>query len=298
MKASPSRASRRPAPSGRPRSNVFSRSSDIAAERLLELLHAEAAEAAAGRLRLFSEYVFRLTPPDHMTPVIEALEAVERGELRRLLVILPPGHTKSTYVSLVFPAWFIGRHPDAHLIGVSTTDRLATTFGETVRTVIEQSPEFARVFPEVRPDFDRGWSKDGFFVTRPWAPFDKDPTGFYAGAGGSVIGRRADGIVADDLIDLPEARSETLLEARKTWFRQVTRTRLKPKGWIVVAGTLWVEDDIVDSLDKAGEYVTIRMRARSEGRQVHASVSIPDAVSWRPAGARIAGQLTAGRARR
>lgn len=252
--------------------------------RELEIEAELAARASRESLPAFSELVFGLTPPLHIRPLIEALEAVEARAINRLLVILPPGHAKSTYCSIVFPAWYVGRHRDQHLIGISTTDKLAGTFGDTVREVIETSNDYRHVFPDAEPDYERGWSQDGFFVRRPWAPFDKDPTGVYVGAGGSIIGRRADGLLIDDPIDEPVARSETLLEQRKTWLKRSSRSRLKPGAFIVCSGTLWVEDDVVDSYEKSGDFVTIRMQARSASNLVYAEVTIPESVEWRPTG--------------
>lgn len=243
-----------------------------------------AVRASRESLPAFSVLVFGLTPPDHMKPVTEALQAIDAGEISRLLIILPPGHAKSSYVSIVFPAWYLGRHREQHIVGISTTDKLAGTYGETVRAMIETSDEYEAVFPAARPDYDRGWSQDGFYLTRPWAPFDKDPSGYYVGAGGSLIGKRADGLIIDDPLDEQVARSETLLEQRRTWIKRTAFSRLKPRGWAVVAGTLWVEGDVVDSLRESGNYVTIVEIARSPGKQVFASVDIPSGVSWRPSG--------------
>jgi hypothetical protein len=229
--------------------------------RELEVERELAARASRDDLRTFSNFVFGLDFPVHLSPVIEALEAIEAGQIRRLLVILPPGHAKSTLCSIAFPAWMIGRHRDQHFIGISTTDKLAGAFGDTVRDVIEGSENYRVTFPEARPDYARGWSQDGFYVTRPWAPFDKDPTGYYVGAGGSIIGKRADGLLIDDPIDEQVARSETMLEQRKTWLKRSATSRLKPGGWIV-----------------------LRMRAESASRLVYADVTIPESVEWRPTG--------------
>lgn len=217
-------------------------------------------------------------------PMVEGLEAVERGEIRRLLLIMPPGHTKSTYASIVFPTWYIGRHRAEHLLGIGQTDKLSKLFGETVRTVIAGAERFEMCFPNVRPDYERGWSQDGFYVTRPRAFFDKDATGFYAGAGGPVIGRRAEGIVIDDPIDQAVARSETELTNRKQWLKQTVFSRLKPKGWAVASGTVWVEDDVMDAYSKSGDWTEIRVKALSDDRRVYAAVTIPDGVAWRPTG--------------
>jgi hypothetical protein len=236
------------------------------------------------RLDAFTEYVFELKPADHQMLWIDALEAVDRGEITKLLAIAPPGHAKSTYHSLVFPAWYLGRHPNSSILAVTTAGDLAETYGDTVRTVIEQNPRFRKVFPDVAPWYDRGWSKTGFFVhgRHRRKPGDKDPSGVFVGAGGPVIGRRADGVIVDDAVDEATARSETLLAQRRTWLGRSVMSRLKPGGWRIVVGTLWAEGDVVDEAMQSGEYVVIHMRAQSDGGKVEADVWVPDGVSWRP----------------
>ncbi len=238
-------------------------------------------------LSQFSRYVYEIEPNPPATLWIEALEAVERGEIRKLCIIAPPGHAKSTYHSIVFPTWYLGKHPNDSLIGVTTTDGLGKLYGDTVREAIEGNDRFGYVFPDVKPWSERGWSKDGFFLRGPIPrnAEQKDASMVYTGAGGPVIGRRASGVIVDDAVDEATARSETLLEARKIWVKRTAFSRLKPKGWRIVCGTLWAEGDIVDEAMQSGEYVVIHVKAESKGREVDADVWIPNGVKWRPTGA-------------
>jgi hypothetical protein len=239
---------------------------------------------AANSLSSLSRYVFQVEPAHHHLIWIEALEALFAGEFRRLLAIAPPGHAKSTYHSIVFPTWYLGHNYNHTLIGVTTTEGLGRLYGDTVRTVVEQSREFAAVFPGVVPDKVRGWGQTGFFVKGPRGRprGQKDASMIFTGAGGPVIGRRADGVIIDDAVDEATARSETLLEQRKVWIRRSVFSRLKPDGWRILAGTLWAEGDVVDSAMQTGEYVTIHMAAQSDGNVVDADVWVPNGVSWRP----------------
>jgi hypothetical protein len=239
---------------------------------------------SASDLTAFSRYVFEIDPNPPATLWTQALEAVEAGAIRRLCVIAPPGHAKSTYHSIVFPTWYLGKHPNASLIGVTTTDRLGSLYGDTVRTAIEANDRFSHVFPDVKPWQDRGWSRDGFFIRGPEArnAEQKDASMLYTGAGGPVIGRRADGIIVDDAVDEATARSETLLETRKLWVKRSVFSRLKPNGWRIVCGTLWAEGDVVDEAMQSGEYVVIHVKAVSPSREVDADVWIPNGVKWRP----------------
>lgn len=250
-----------------------------------ELLATLAALTAGVSLTEFSRFVFEVEPPVHAAKVwIPALEAIERGEITKLCVIAPPGHAKSTYHSIIFPTWYIGRHYNATLIGITTADPLGKLYGDTIRDVLETSDQFRAVFPGVVPDTKRGWAKDGFFVKGPTPRprRQKDATMGFFGAGGAVIGRRADGVIIDDAVDEDTARSELLLEQRKTWINRTAFSRLKPGGWRIVCGTMWAEDDVVDSAMRSGEYVVVHMAARSPGAEVEADLWIPNGVAWRP----------------
>lgn len=235
-------------------------------------------------LSAFSRYVYGIDPNPPAVLWVQALEGVARGEIRRLCIIAPPGHAKSTYHSIVFPTWYLGRNPNHTLIGVTTTDGLGRLYGDTVRTTIETSEKFEAVFPGVRPWKERGWAQDGFFIRGPEErdPEAKDASMVYTGAGGPVIGRRAHGVIVDDAVDEKTARSETLLEARKLWVKRSVFSRLRPRGWRIVCGTLWAEGDVVDEAMQSGEYVVIHVKAVSAGNEVDADVWIPNGVKWRP----------------
>jgi hypothetical protein len=230
----------------------------------------------------FWRHVFRYDLPPHIHLMLEALTALEARRITRLIIICPPGHAKSMVTSLAFPAWYIGRHPEHSIIGATTTGRLAELYSDSVADLIESDDRYHGTFPTVRPDRKRGWSRDGLFVTRRRRPGDKDATLALVGAGGPIIGRRADLMVIDDAVDEPTARSDTRLSARVEWVKRSVRSRLKPNGLLVVAGTIWAEDDVIGSLSELGTFVKITMRALSPTKQVYADVEIPDGIAWRP----------------
>jgi hypothetical protein len=187
-------------------------------------------------------------------------------------------------VSLVFPVFYLAARPTESLIGVTTTDLLARLYSGAVKTTFE-GDRFRTLFPEVAPETGRGWSQAGLFLKgpEPRAPGKKDPSYVAVGADGSIIGRRADGVVIDDAIDEPTARSDTLLEQRRAWLARSVLSRLKPDGFTIVVGTLWTEGDIVDSAEQSGAYTVVKMQAESPGSMVEAEVAIPADVAWRPA---------------
>lgn len=233
----------------------------------------------------FWRHVFRYDTPPHIHLMLEALTALEARKFSRLMFVVPPGHGKSICVSLAFPAWYIGRHPEHSIIGATTTGRLAEMYSDSVAELIESDDRYQGAFPTVRPDRRRGWSREGLFVTRKRRPGDKDATLALVGAGGPIIGRRADLMVIDDAVDEPTARSDMRLAARVEWVKRSVRSRLKPNGLILLAGTVWAESDVIGSMSELGTFVKITMRALSDSKQVHADVEIPDEIDWRPRGA-------------
>ena len=85
---------------------------------------------------------------NHHKIYAEKLNRIANGELKRLIVNMPPRHTKSEFASHLFPAFFMGRHPKAKLIQTTHTGQLAIRFGRKAKNLIE-STEYEKVFPEV-----------------------------------------------------------------------------------------------------------------------------------------------------
>jgi predicted phage terminase large subunit-like protein len=174
-------------------------------------------------------------PARHHQLLIDNLEAVERGDIERLMVCMPPGSAKSTYASVEFPAWFIGRNPKLSTIAASHTQELAERFGRRVRNIVA-SAEFGRVFGVAVADDS---SSAGRWDT------DKGGEYFAAGVGGSITGRRADLAVIDDPVKSREdADSERSRQKAWEWYTNDLLTRLKPGARQIVVMTRWHEDDL------------------------------------------------------
>ena len=195
---------------------------------------------ATESLVAFTEFTYERykTAPLHRQ-IAEQLERVERGEVDRLMLLVPPRHGKSELASIRWPAWYLGRHPDAQFLSVSATAELASDFGRAVRNLIGSS--------EYRAIFDTTLAED----SQAKGKWHTDAGGIYysLGIGGSVLGRGGDVILVDDPFgSMKEARSE--LE-RKNVFNFYTGTlynRLMPGGAIVLINHRMHEDDLCGML--------------------------------------------------
>lgn len=187
-------------------------------------------------IRPFIEYLdLGFKPAKHHVMLLEALEKVERGEIERLMVCMPPGSAKSTYTSVVFPSWFLGRNPKLSVIAASHTQELAERFGRRVRNLVA-AKEFANVFGISVADDS---ASAGRWDTTAGGEY------FAAGVGGSITGRRADLAVIDDPVKSREdADSERSREKAWDWYTNDLLTRLKPGARQIVVMTRWHEDDL------------------------------------------------------
>jgi predicted phage terminase large subunit-like protein len=157
--------------------------------------------------------------------IAEQLERVERGEIDRLMLLVPPRHGKSELASRRFPAWYLGRHPERQFISASASMTLAEDFGRDVRNLIA-SQEYAQVF-ETRLAEDsqaRGrWSTN-------------EGGSYYAcGVGSAVMGRGAHVFLIDDPFgSMADARSDPARKEVWNWFTGSVYNRLEKNGAIVV----------------------------------------------------------------
>jgi len=176
----------------------------------------------------------------HHMLIAERLEAVERGEIDRLMIFMPPRHGKSELASKRFPAWCLGRNPRRQIIAASYNSDLANDFGRNVRNIVAE-PEFGQVFPGV------ALATDSAAANR----MNTNHGGAYvaAGVGTAVTGRGANiALIDDPFKDREEADSERRRELVWDWYRSTLYTRLMPGGAIVLIQTRWHEDDLAGRL--------------------------------------------------
>jgi predicted phage terminase large subunit-like protein len=216
-----------------------------------------------------------LCPAAHHTKMLQRLGELADGGCDRLMLLMPPGSAKSTYASVVFPAWYLLTRPKARVVAACHTESLAAHFGRRVRALVL----------EHGPASEDGLARDdraaGRFATRAGASY------FAAGVRGPLLGRRAELIVIDDPIkSAAEAESATLRDALWDWYRAELTTRLTPGGKIVLAMTRWHEDDLAGRLLASGDdWQTLRMPALAEAGDPERPEGAPLWPEWEDAAA-------------
>lgn len=172
----------------------------------------------------------------------EKLEGIANGTIKRLIVNMPPRHTKSEFASTYFPAWIMGRDPSRKIMQTTHTGELAVRFGRKVRNMMD-SDIYKQIFPEV------SLSSDSKSAGR-WET-NKSGEYFAAGVGGAITGRGADLLIIDDPHSEQDAMSPTAMESCWEWYTSGPRQRLQPGGSIVLVMTRWSGIDLTAKLLEA-----------------------------------------------
>jgi len=179
---------------------------------------------------------------NHHKIIAKKFEAIASKKIKRLIVNMPPRHTKSEFASFLFPAWMMGREPRLKIIQTSHTAELAQRFGRKVRNLID-TQDYQNVFPGMELSADS--KAAGRWETNAGGEY------FSAGVGGAITGRGADLLIIDDPHSEQDALSATALENAWEWYSSGPRQRLQPGGAIVIVMTRWNTKDITGELIKA-----------------------------------------------
>jgi hypothetical protein len=207
---------------------------------------AEASKELARRelaKRLFLRFVCYCNPwfkvSWHHEMIADALQRVEAGKLKRLMIFLPPRHSKSEMVSINFPPWVLGRNKDRNIIEASYSAELAMDFGRKARNIVDSQ--------EYRNVFDTTLAED----SKSKSTWNTNGRGQYnaLGVGGAATGKGADILIIDDPIkNRKEADSFLVRENIYNWYRSTARTRLSPDGAVILVVTRWHDDDLAGRL--------------------------------------------------
>jgi len=183
---------------------------------------------------------------EHHVKMARAFERVATGQCKRLIINMPPRHTKSEFASYLLPAWFLGKFPEKKVIQTSHTAELAVGFGRKVRNLVD-SDVYKDIFPSV------GLQADSKAAGR-WAT-NKGGDYFAIGVGGAVTGKGADILIIDDPHSEQEAAlSETnpeIYDKTYEWYTSGPRQRLQPGGAIIIVMTRWSKKDLTGQVVKA-----------------------------------------------
>ncbi len=179
----------------------------------------------------------------HHRIMADAFERVAAGKLKRLIINMPPRHTKSEFASHMLPAWFIGKYPNKKVIQASHTAELSKGFGRKVRDLVS-SADFQKVFPGV------ALKKDSTAAAR-WETNQKGEY-FAVGVGGSVAGRGADLFIIDDSVSEQDGKSgdPKKFDDVYEWYETGPRQRLQPGAAIIIVETRWNKADLSGRVQK------------------------------------------------
>ena len=190
----------------------------------------------------------------HHKVMAKKFEEIAQGKLKRLIINMPPRHTKSEFASFLLPSWFLGLYPGKKVIQCSNTSELAVGFGRKVRNLVDSQP-YGEIFPNVNLRAD---SK----AAGRWAT---SGNGEYSaiGVGGTVTGKGADLLIIDDPHSEQEAKlaqsNPEVFDQVYEWYTSGPRQRLQPGGAIVIVMTRWSKKDLTgrvlkSMIDKDGEH--------------------------------------------
>lgn len=220
------------------------------AQLLAELTKLDELKAQKAAQMRFMSFVRAVWPTfisgSHHAKMAEAFERVAAGTCKRLIINMPPRHTKSEFASYLLPAWFLGKFPHKKVIQTSHTAELAVGFGRKVRNLVD-TEEYHKIFPDLALQSD---SK----AAGRWNT-SKSGDYFAIGVGGAVTGKGADLLIIDDPHSEQEAAlaevNPDIYDKTYEWYTSGPRQRLQPGGAIVVVMTRWSKRDLTGQVLKA-----------------------------------------------
>lgn len=230
---------------------ILSRLSSLPESERLDLLkELEALDEARSRenaKKSFLDFVRLMWPSfvggRHHQTMSDAFERVARGDLKRLIINMPPRHTKSEFASYLFPAWYLGQYPERKVIQTAHTAELAVGFGRKVRNLI-QGEDFQKVFKGIELSSDS--KAAGRWNTNKRGDY------FAIGVGGAVTGKGADVLIIDDPHSEQDAQAgqynPEVYDRVYEWYTSGPRQRLQPGGAIIIVMTRWSKRDLTGQI--------------------------------------------------
>ena len=174
----------------------------------------------------------------HHRHIAEKFNKLAKGEINRLIVNMPPRHTKSEFASYLLPSWMVGRNPKLKIIQTTHNAELAVRFGRKAKNLID-SDDYQKIFKTTLQEDSKA---AGRWETSQGGEY------FAAGVGGAITGRGADLLIIDDPHSEQDAMSKTSLDSAYEWYTSGPRQRLQPGGKIVLVMTRWSTRDLTGKL--------------------------------------------------
>ena len=174
----------------------------------------------------------------HHRHIAKKFNDLATGKISRLIVNMPPRHTKSEFASYLLPAWMVGRQPKLKIIQATHTGELAIRFGRKAKNLID-SEDYAKIF---KTRLQEDSQAAGRWETAQGGEY------FAAGVGGAITGRGADLLIIDDPHSEQDAMSPTAMENAYEWYTSGPRQRLQPGGKIILVMTRWSKKDLTGIL--------------------------------------------------
>ena len=179
---------------------------------------------------------------NHHKTVAEKFQRIADGSLKRLIINMPPRHTKSEFASYLLPAWMIGNNPNMKIVQATHTTELAVSFGRKIKNLLERE-DYLEIFPDSKLAAD----------SKAAGRWDTARGGMYyaVGVGSNLAGRGGDLIVIDDPHSEQTAMSNNGFDDAWDWYTGGPRQRLQPGGAIILVMTRWSEKDLTGQLMRA-----------------------------------------------
>ena len=210
-------------------------------------------------LMSFTEFAFGVIRPDvrfqsnwHLEAVTDALSRVARGEVRRLIITMPPRNLKSLCASIALPAWFLGRYPWERVVAVSYSDQLARTHANDFRKLVND-PIYQATFPAMRLERD---TDREITTTRRGKRIATSIDGTLTGLGGNLI-------IIDDPVKAGDAMSEAVRARVIEWYRSTLLSRAddKKEARIVLVMQRVHQNDLAGYLQERGGFKVLNLPA-------------------------------------
>lgn len=193
----------------------------------------------------------------HLDAIAEALDAIRRGDSKRLIANLPPRNGKSLMISVIWVAWMLGQDPSLNVVCVSYSNELSAKLARDCRAIMESS-WYKALFPKTQISKTRSAAYD-FETTAGGGRLATSITGSLTGRGGDII-------ILDDVIKPDDAMSETQRSAVNNWFRSTLASRLNDKasGAIISVMQRLHQDDLCGMLLEEGGWDHLSLAAIAE----------------------------------